>query len=267
MAELTPMQIQTSVGPNSDRSLLTRIMDAGLIVGALTALILLLMVLDIVPTHGSGAAAPQVPVMAPSPRASPVVAPEVPKETKAVPVHAAENAKVPKETEALLVHAAEKEETIDVLGEEIKAAEELIEEMEADEETESIEEIELEAEKDGINDSELKKDEYLLEHDTDPLDEEIEEELVEKEKEEIIDEIIEEELDLDDFCPACIWLGVSEISCHDRLIYIKHTYKTKEDAGKLALMKDGNLCAQKDGVLGIWESMPDHGPLVGKAGD
>lgn len=250
MTELTPMQIQTSIGPGSDRSILTRIMDAGLLVGALVAVILLLMVLDIVPSHGSGPAAPQVPVTAPSPRASPVVAPEVPKNTKALPVHAAET-----------------ERTKDIVGEEVEAAEELIEEMEAEEETESVEEIEVEAEKDGIDDAKLKQDEAVLEQATDPLEEEIEEAIVEGDKEEVIDEIIEEDLGLDDWCSACIWLGVSEISCHDRLIYIKHTYKTKEDAGKLSLMKDGNMCAQKDGVMGIWENGLDHGKLLGKEGE
>jgi hypothetical protein len=77
-----------------------------------------------------------------------------------------------------------KKDMIDVLGEEVKAVEELIEEMEAKEDTESVEEIEVEAEKDGIKDAELKKDEYLLEHDTDPLEEQLEEALVEKEEEE-----------------------------------------------------------------------------------
>jgi hypothetical protein len=163
-------------------------------------------------------------------------------------------------------HTKEQEDVkVDAELVEIEMAEELIEEKEEEEEEKSIEELEETAEEDGINDTELKEGEEILEEEANPQEKFIEEEVIDEEKEEIIEEIVEVELDINDWCGDCIWLGVSEYSCTDRLWWIKRYYKVKtDDIGKVALLKDG--CNTKNGIKGVFEH-GDSGKLLSREGD
>ena len=120
----------------------------------------------------------------------------------------------------------------------------------------SVEEVEAVAEKDGVDDTQLKHDQEVIEreksmetrnHEIDGTINEntIDETKIEIDKEDVIEEIVEKELGIDDWCPDCIWLRISEHTCEARLGWLTGIYKVEEDAGKISLLKDG--CSKKNG--------------------
>lgn len=243
-SNLTPMSIQSSL-TSEPRS--SKLIDGSLIICAIVTLFALLLVLDayeyIVVPGASKVNGRQAPMTVPISTKSNV--------TTTVDVPDAKTAD---------------------LQMEIKRAQQYIMQKRQELENMSVVQVETIAEEDGIDDTNLKADEELLETQQDEdeatiaqvtIEEQIAvKEKIQEEKEEIIEEIVEKELGIDDWCPKCIWLGVSGYSCTDRLWWIKKYYKVKEDdAGKKALLKDG--CNKTDGKVGVWEK-DDSGKLLGK---
>ena len=121
----------------------------------------------------------------------------------------------------------------------------------------SVEEVEAVAEKDGVDDTQLKADQEVIEreksvgttnhvHDnTKTNDDALDEKKIEEDKEDVIEEIVEKELGIDEWCPDCIWLGISPHTCEARLGWLTGIYKVEENAGKISLLKDG--CSKKNG--------------------
>lgn len=153
---------------------------------------------------------------------------------------------------------------------ELENAQRYIEQKRAELKNLSVEQIETVAERDGVDDSQLKADEERLELKGDvalqsPKSETVKgttmlEEKIEAEKEEIIEEILDKEIGLEEWCPECIWLGTSQISCEDRLKWIKRYYKAEDESGKIALMKEG--CSVKSGKVGAGKKKDEQSRLL-----
>jgi hypothetical protein len=227
---MKPMNIQSSIAPNTNRNSIQRILDGGLILCAIGVFLALLFVLDAYGLPGMQShRTNRVSARAGAPLSAP-------------------RSEVTEPAEITATIQTKYDIAKENIEKEIAKAELLIEQKRQELEKLSVAEVEAVADEEGVDDTKLKADAELI-----TIGDSKAEETIQQDKEEVIEEIVEKELGIDEFCPECIWLETSPHRCDKRLKWLMAHYNLEEDAGKESLLEQG--CRKKSGGrrrLGRW---------------